>query len=36
MATEIIQLPTGQNGNQNGGTSILPVNNGGGGLFGNG
>ena len=36
MATEIIQLPTGQNGNQNGGTSILPVVNSGGGLFGNG
>ena len=36
MPTEIIQLPTGQNGNQNGGTSILPVANSGGGLFGNG
>ena len=36
MATETIQLPTGQNGNQNGGTSILPVANSGGGLFGNG
>lgn len=35
MATEIIQLPSGQNGNQNGGTSILPVANSGGGLFGN-
>ena len=36
MPTEIIQLPTGQNGNQNGGTSILPVANSGGGLLGNG
>jgi len=36
MPTEIIQLPSGQNGNQNGGTSILPVANSGGGLFGNG
>lgn len=34
MATEIIQLPTGQNGNQNGGASILPVSNA-GGIFGN-
>ena len=34
MATEIIQLPSGQNGNQNGGTTFLPVANG-GGLFGN-
>ncbi len=33
MPTEIIQLPSGQNGNQ-GGTSILPVS-GNGGLFGN-
>lgn len=36
MPTEIIQLPSGQNGNQNGGTSILPVSNSGGGIFGNG
>lgn len=36
MATEIIQLPTGQNGNQNGGLNVLPVGNSGGGLFGNG
>ena len=36
MATEIIQLPTGQNGNQNGGLNVLPVSNSGGGLFGNG
>jgi hypothetical protein len=34
MPTEIIQLPSGQNGNQNGGTSILPVSNA-GGIFGN-
>lgn len=33
MPTEIIQLPSGQNGNQ-GGFNILPMNNG-GGLFGN-
>ena len=33
MPTEIIQLPSGQNGNQ-GGMNILPVN-GNGGLFGN-
>lgn len=33
MPTEIIQLPSGQNGNQ-GGTNILPVS-GNGGLFGN-
>ena len=33
MPTEIIQLPSGQNGNQ-GGMSVLPVN-GNGGLFGN-
>ena len=36
MPTEIIQLPTGQNGNQNGGLNVLPVGNNGGGLFGNG
>ena len=36
MPTEIIQLPTGQNGNQNGGLNVLPVSNSGGGLFGNG
>lgn len=36
MATEIIQLPTGQNGNQNGGYNVLPVSNASGGLFGNG
>lgn len=35
MPTEIIQLPTGQNGNQNGGLNVLPVANSGGGLFGN-
>jgi hypothetical protein len=34
MPTEIIQLPSGQNGNQNGGTTFLPVANG-GGIFGN-
>ena len=34
MPTEIIQLPSGQNGNQTGGTSILPVSNA-GGIFGN-
>ena len=33
MPTEIIQLPSGQNGNQ-GGFNVLPMNNG-GGLFGN-
>lgn len=35
MPTEIIQLPSGQNGNQNGGLNVLPVSNSGGGLFGN-
>lgn len=34
MASEIIQLPQ-NGGNQNGGTTLLPVANGGGGLFGN-
>lgn len=36
MATEIIQLPTGQNGNQGGGLNVMPVGGNGSGLFGNG
>lgn len=36
MPTEIIQLPSGQNGNQGNGVNVLPVNGGGGGLLGNG